>query len=179
MPPLDWTTWSEKKGISKRGGHDEIQNGQFSTTSTTQTTMSPARVASQSLNDTKLLYISQIGDALKASSEYETEKRKWIVKNVLAGLRALIGTLELAETVGFNYTSAKASLEALTEDQASDVAVRLVEAKANWTVLSCQRMLRLISIPSKLQTETAEEHVVERLVRDQSASVTHLGPWPP
>jgi hypothetical protein len=53
--------------------------------------------------------------ALKASFEYETEKRKWTVKTVLVGLRALIGTPELAETIRFNYTSAKASLEALTD----------------------------------------------------------------
>jgi hypothetical protein len=156
----DWTTWSGKKlDISKRDDHGEIHNGQ---SSTTQTTMSPARAASRSLNDTKLLYLSQIGDALKASFEYETEKRKRIVKNVLAGPRAFVGTSELAETIMFNYTSAKASLETLTEDQASDVAVRLAEAKANPTVLSCQRM---ISTPSRLQVETAEELVVERLVK--------------
>jgi hypothetical protein len=110
--------------------------------------MSPARVASQSLNDTELLYLSQIGDALKLSFEHETEKREWIIENVLGGLRALIGTPELAETVRFNYTSAKASLEVLTEDWASDVAVRLAETKANSTMLPCQRMLGLVSTSS-------------------------------
>jgi len=70
---------------------------------------------------------------------------------VLAGLRALIGMQELAETVRFNYTSAKVSLDALTEDWANDVAVRLAETKANSTMLSCQQMFRLISTPSKCE----------------------------
>ena len=87
-----------------------------------------------------------------------------------------MGTLELAETARFNYTSAKVSLEALTEDWASDVAVRLAETKANSAVPSCQQMLRLISTTFfQVQTETAEEMVVERLVK---TNLPRLPPGP-
>jgi hypothetical protein len=57
-------------------------------------------------------------------------------QTVVAELRALIGTPEFAETIRSNYTNANAYLEALAEDWASDVAVRLAETKANSIVLS-------------------------------------------
>lgn len=78
-------------------------------------------------------------------------------QTVVAELRALIGTPEFAETIRSNYTNANAYLEALAEDWASDVAVRLAETKANSIVLS--------SLPTgvqanrdtfQMQAETAE-----------------------
>ena len=72
-----------------------------------------------------------------------------------------------------DYTSAKASLEALTEDWASDVAVRLAEMKANSRVLSCQQMLRSVSTPSsKCKPRRQRKNVVEKLAK------TNLPPIP-
>jgi len=67
------------------------------------------------LNDQHIWHTFIPSTALKASFEYETGEGEWTVKTVLAGLPALIGTPELAEIVRFNYTSAKTSLEALTD----------------------------------------------------------------